>query len=445
MTTVEFTYHPRPQFVALHERPNRFGVMVAHRRAGKTVACIGDLTARAAYSKKKAPRYAYIAPFYRQAKDVAWEYLKEYSRPAIIGKPRESELRVTLFNGAWITLYGADNPDAFRGMYFDGVVIDEFGDMRPKLWTENILPTLADRRGWAVFIGTPKGPNHFKQMWERSQANPDTWFSLMLKASESGIIGPEELAMQRGEMDAAEYEQEYECSFTAAIKGAIWADLLALYEHQHGLNLPRDPEYPVQVAMDIGRTDSAAAWVWQERSDGVSVLHHHERTGTDPAYWDGWFKQHKLDISALWLPHDAVAKTFATSRSTIEQFADMGYKVRLVPRLSKQDGIQAARLLIPHVSFSASCADGLSALYSYKRKWNDLTKSFSNEPVHDWASDSSDAFRYLSIVAQRPSTKSREPRIVRPEPTILKPVSWTLDDLWKDHDRKNKSAILRIR
>lgn len=362
--------------------------MIAHRRCGKTVSCINDLIAKATYTKKSAPRYAYVAPFYRQAKDVAWEYLKEYAAPFIVGKPRESELRVHLFNGAWITLYGADNPDAFRGMYFDGVVIDEYGDMRPKLWSENILPTLADRKGWAVFIGTPKGPNHFKDAWERAVAAGERWFSLMLKASETGILDAEELALMRASMDAAEYEQEFECSFTAAIKGAIYADLLSQYDHQHHLDLPVDPELPVYASMDIGRSDSTAAWVWQERKDGVAMVHHHDRSGTDPAYWDAWFQQQGFGparMKKLWLPHDAVAKTFATGRSTIEQFIDRGYTCDKVPNLSKQDGINAARLMIPHTEFSARCDDGLSALYSYKRRWNELTKQFTPEAVHDWA------------------------------------------------------------
>ena len=185
---IRIEYEPRQQFIPFHQREQRWACLVVHRRGGKTVACINDLGARALYTTKQNARYAYLAPFYRQAKDVAWAYLKQYLKPAIT-KVRESELRVELINGSWITLYGADNPDALRGIYLDGVILDEFGDCRPSLWGQVILPTLVDRGGWAVFIGTPKGKNHFYKIAQRSKLEPG-WFNLTLKASMSGIIAP---------------------------------------------------------------------------------------------------------------------------------------------------------------------------------------------------------------------------------------------------------------
>jgi hypothetical protein len=199
------TYEPRDQFMPLHERTARWACLVVHRRGGKTVACINELITRAVYTQKKDARYAYIAPFYRQAKDVAWVYLKNYGKGVIV-KIRESELRVELFNGAWITLYGADNPDALRGLYLDGVVLDEYGDCRPSLWGQVILPTLIDRKGWAIFIGTPKGKNHFYEINERSKTEKG-WYHLTLKASESGIVADSELIEMQAQMAPEEYEQ----------------------------------------------------------------------------------------------------------------------------------------------------------------------------------------------------------------------------------------------
>jgi len=169
------------------------------------VACVNDLVTRAVYTSKKRARYGYIAPFYRQAKDVAWVYLKEATEGLTV-KVYESSLTVELFNGARISLYGADNPDALRGIYFDGVIIDEFGDCRPSMWAEVVLPTLADRRGWAVFIGTPKGKNHFFDMWQRS-IKEEGWFNFMLKASESGLLPDEELREMESQMTEDQYLQ----------------------------------------------------------------------------------------------------------------------------------------------------------------------------------------------------------------------------------------------
>ena len=201
-------YHPRRPFAQLHKRNQRWACMVAHRRAGKTVAAVNELVLRALYSTKKHPRFAYIAPFRQQAKNIAWMYLKDATRGFAV-ETRESDLQVRLPNGAWVTLYGSDNPDALRGIYLDGVVIDEFGDCRPNLWAEVILPTLADREGWAVVMGTPRGMNQFHVFHELSKTD-ERWFSLTLKASESGLIREEELERMRSVMSEAQYAQELE-------------------------------------------------------------------------------------------------------------------------------------------------------------------------------------------------------------------------------------------
>jgi hypothetical protein len=178
------------------------------------------------------------------------------------------------------------------------------------------------------------------------------------------------------------------------------------------------------------------------------MVHHHDRSGTDPAYWDAWFQQQGFGpgrMKKLWLPHDAVAKTFATGRSTIEQFIDRGYTCDKVPSLSKQDGINALRLMIPYIEFSARCDDGLSALYSYKRRWNELTKQFTPEAVHDWSSNSADSARYMALVARQYGFERVARPRAAPKPEVLRPVEWKLDDLWSDYDKGRKASILRIR
>src|SRR6266699_4381692 len=166
-------YAPRTQFTAFHRRWQRFACIVTHRRAGKTVACIHDLQLGATQAKKIRPRFAYLSPFLRQSKTVAWDYLRTAMAPvrANGASAHETELRVDYPNGGQVRLYGADNPDALRGIYLDGIVLDEYADMDPRVWSEIIRPALADRQGWAVFIGTPKGRNAFFELWRRSQAD----------------------------------------------------------------------------------------------------------------------------------------------------------------------------------------------------------------------------------------------------------------------------------
>lgn len=218
-------YTPRSQQIQIHELldQNRFAVVVAHRRMGKTVSAINHLIRAAVLNQKEAPRYAYIAPTYGQAKRIAWDYLTKYAAP-LGGTQNISELRVD-FWGRRIQLYGSDNSEALRGQYFDGVILDEIGDQNPKIWTDIIRPALADRKGWCLFIGTPKGHNHFKELRDRAKEESG-WGLLEFRASETGVVDPQELAAARNEMGEDKYRQEFECSFDAAVEGSYYGKIL---------------------------------------------------------------------------------------------------------------------------------------------------------------------------------------------------------------------------
>ena len=225
--TVEVTipYAPRPLQAALHSKLKRFNVLVCHRRFGKTVFCINEIIAKAMQNTNKRPQYAYIAPELKQAKNIAWDYLKEYVAPIPGTKINNSELTAELPNGAKIFLLGAENTESIRGFYFDGVVLDEVAQMPKAIWDEVVRPALSDRLGWAIFIGTPKGRNYFHTLYEGAQRR-DSWYAECYKASETGIIPYVELCSLREEMTQESYDQEYECSFTAAIKGAYYGKIL---------------------------------------------------------------------------------------------------------------------------------------------------------------------------------------------------------------------------
>jgi phage terminase large subunit-like protein len=185
-------YKPRSLQAHFHEQMKRWNLFVCHRRFGKTVMVINQLVKDALSSTKTEPRFAYIAPFYSQAKQIAWDYLKHYSRPIPGVAFNEAELRADYPNGGRVRLYGADNPNNLRGIYLDGVGVDEYGQIKPNLFAEVIRPTLADRGGYAIITGTPNGPNEFFDLYEKIKHNPD-WYVRVHKASETGIVPQEEL------------------------------------------------------------------------------------------------------------------------------------------------------------------------------------------------------------------------------------------------------------
>lgn len=222
-------YKPRPIWAKeIHPglESHRFSVLVCHRRFGKTVGVVNHIIKQAVQETKRAPQYAYIAPFQTQAIMVAWGYLKYYTSPIPGIKVNNSNHYVELPSrypdspGARIYIMGADNPDALRGMYLDGVILDEYGQIKENLWGEIIRPALADRKGWAVFVGTPKGQNGFFQKYQESLSN-DKWYHCLYKASETGVLDADELESMKESMSDVEYQQEMECDFSVAAFNAL--------------------------------------------------------------------------------------------------------------------------------------------------------------------------------------------------------------------------------
>ena len=247
---VTIDYLPRQQVREYHERTERYACIVAHRRFGKTVAAVNDLIRDCVTIKRDNVRVAYIAPFYRQAKAIAWDYAKEFTAPIPGVVVNESELRIDFPNGARLRLFGADNYDAMRGLYFDAVVLDEPADFPVSAWPTVIRPALADRKGKATFIGTPKGKNDFWETYNRARKEAG-WFCALFKASETGLIDQEELDEARAVMGEDRYQLEFECSFEAAIQGSYYGDEMRKMQDDGRIaSVPYEPNLPVVTAWD---------------------------------------------------------------------------------------------------------------------------------------------------------------------------------------------------
>jgi phage terminase large subunit len=398
--TVVIPYSPRPIFQRFHDRAQRFGCIVAHRRAGKTVACINELIKGAIQCDKPEPRFAYVAPYYAQAKDVAWSYLLRFTAPIPDARANESELRIDLPTGARIRLYGADNYDRLRGTYFDGIILDEYADMDPRAYSEVIRPALSDRQGWAVFIGTPKGRNAFWEVYDRASKD-EAWYHAMHKASETGIIPASELELARKDMTADQYDQEYECSFQAAIAGAYFGREMVAAENGKRIlpNIPWEPSLPVHTAWDLGVGDPTAIWFLQIVGLEYRLIDYVEGSGVGLDHYVRELRSRPYVYGEHILPHDANVKELGNEgKSRVETLNALGIFPRVLVPSRVEDGINAARLLLPQCWFDGTkCARGIEALRQYRTEWDDKRKVFKNNPLHDWTSHAADAFRYLAL------------------------------------------------
>lgn len=417
MTDIIIPYKPREAFVPYHETTKRFSLTVAHRRAGKTVARINKLIKKAVECDKLNPRFGYLAPYYVQAKDIAWVYLKHYCAPLIDlgGKVNESELTVTLpHNNAIIKLYGAENAERMRGLYFDGIVPDEAQGIPKNVLTQIILPALADRQGWLDVSGTPKGwDNLLGELLLLARDNPDEWFLQVLKASDTGIIAADELVRQKALMPENEFAQEFECDFDAAITGAVYGKWIAHLTEKNRLqeNIYFDT-LPVNTAWDLGFDDSTAIWFWQVAGKEIRVIDYYEANGQDIEHYCDILRTKALNYGKHYVPHDAANKLLAAGgRSIVQQAYGHGVKMHVIPATSQMNGIEAARKVLENTWFNpVTCKAGLAALKAYQFEFDDDKKTFRSVPRHDWSSHASDAFEIIGQVMRNQIMPEDKPK-----------------------------------
>ncbi|MDQ3171727.1 MAG: hypothetical protein M3Q55_16455 [Acidobacteriota bacterium] len=416
MSEVVIDYAPRQLQRVVHQAMEqyRFGAMVCHRRFGKTVLAVNQLIKGALTCRRVRPRFAYIGPTYRQAKATAWDYLKFYSRPIPGVTFNESELRADYPNGGQVRIYGGDSPDSLRGLYLDGVVPDEYGLHQSDLFSTVLRPALSDREGWALFLGTPNGKNQFYDIIQFAKAQPD-WFHASYKASETGIIPHAELVAAKSVMTDDEYQQEYECSFEAAVQGAIYAKELEAARSEGRIGqVPHEPVLPVETYWDLGM--NMAIWFVQTLKTGeVRVIDYYESGGQSSLPECAQVLQSKpYTYGRHVAPHDIAVKELASGRSRLEAARGLGINFDIAPKLSIEDGIHAAKLLFGRCWFHAEkCKAGLEALQHYRRERNTRLDEFKETPVHDWSSHGADAFRYLAVSHRPPKPKPVMPMFPR--------------------------------
>ena len=390
---IELPYEPRSAFEQFHDREQRWACIVAHRRAGKTVACINDLLKAALLCKKQDPRFAYIAPYYAQAKDVVWNYLKHFAAPVPGVSFHEQELRADLPNGGRVRLYGADNYDRLRGVYFDGIVLDEYADMDPRAWAEVIRPALSDRAGWAVFIGTPKGHNSFYDIAKEAKENAG-WYALTLKASETGLVNAEELADAARQMTTDQYAQEYECSFDAAIQGAIYRDEIMQAEADARITaVPWRADVEVFTSWDLGFDDDTVVWFGHQVGREIHWIDVMEVRGLGLTEIVKRLKDKPYVYGKHYLPHDVEQTELGSGRTRRDTLQGLGMRdIVTAPREGVWERINATRVMFNRFWFDrAKCQNALEKLKQYRREWDADRKVFREKPAHDENSHAADA------------------------------------------------------
>ena len=397
MPNIVIPYKPRALQKILHGQidKHRFSVIVLHRRAGKTVMAINHMLKAALTNKYLNPRYAFISPYRLQGKATAWDYIKQFAGKIPGTKFNESELRCDLANGARITILGAENDQAIRGISLDGCVFDETQSIKPTIFPEVIRPALADRKGWCIFIGTPKGRNNFYQLYQSAIKNPK-WYACTYKASETQILDDEELQAAKDVMSKDLYEQEFECSFQAAITGSYYGTIIEdLVREKRMVSNLYDEDIDVETWWDLGINDQTAIWFVQRYKKEIRLIDYYENTGHGLDHYADVLKNKGFEYSTHIFPHDVKVRELGNyAKTRLEALLDLGIVGEVAPKLSIEDGIEAVRKNLVNCWFDQDkCATGIEYLKAYQKKWDDKAQVFKSKPQHSYASHCADAFR----------------------------------------------------
>lgn len=430
---VTIPYKPRRWAVPFHASLKRKMVLVLHRRAGKTVGVLNHHQRYAMDDALEAKRlrtlepsftdrhlkdllagrhYGHILPTYRQAKLVAWDKLKHYASTIPGAEPNEVDLLIRYPNGNKLQLFGADNPDSLRGPAFSGLSFDEYSQHPPNIYSEVLSKALADHLGYAIFAGTIKGKNQLYRTYQAGKDDPE-WFSLWQDVDQSlateddaatiairRAMQDDKADVENGLVTQAEFDQEWYLSPEAAIKGAIFGTLIAAARKEGRIGrVPYDPTVRVDTAWDLGVGDSTAIWfVQSDYAGSVRVIDYYEATGEGIPHYAQVLQRKGYVYRTHWAPHDIENREFSTGRTRLETARGLGIGFTVLPRTGLDDGIHAARMLLPKCAFDEKkCEAGLEALTQYRWAFNEQLREMKSAPVHDWASHGADAFRYLAL------------------------------------------------
>jgi len=358
---------------------------------------------------EKVGAYYYFFPTYAQGKKVLWEGMDREGFKFLNHLPKElrkttnnQEMVIETVNGSVFRVIGTDKIDSILGSNPIGCVFSEYSLQDPRAW-DFIRPILAENGGWALFNYTPRGKNHGYTLLNFAKKDP-TWYSEILTVKDTKAISQEVLDQELKEImdkngEDSLYQQEYMCSFDAPIQGSYYAKQLMDADKEGRItNVPYDKTIPVNTYWDLGIDDTTAIWFVQNVGQEIRLIDYYENSGEGLPHYAKVLQDKNYIYGKHYAPHDIQVRELTTGRSRLETSRKLGLNFKITENLPVADGIEAARNIFSRCWFDEDrCANGISALRSYHKEWDDKNKTYRSHPKHDWSSNSADAFRYFAI------------------------------------------------
>lgn len=405
--TLPYNFEPRPYQIPLlraFDQGYKRLIQIWHRRSGKDKL---DINLVAREMQQNVGIYYYFYPTYTQGKKALWEgigkdgfrYINHFPKELLDGKPNDTEMKIRYKNGSLFQVIGTDDIDRIVGTNPRGCVFSEYSLQNPKAW-EYIRPILRENGGWAIFNYTPRGKNHGYDMHEMAVKNP-LWFVQKLTVNDTNILTEKDIQEEReAGMTEDMIQQEFYCSFTAAVMGSYyWKEYDEAERAGRFGSVPYDPELPVYTVWDLGIADAMSIGFYQIMGQEVRKIDYLEKTGEGLPYFIKILQEKGYVYGKHFAPHDIKARELTSGKSRLEVAKSLGIEFEIIPDIPVQDGIDAGRALFKKLWVDKEkCADWLRLIPQYTKEYDEDNKVFKNKPLHDWTSHGADEYRYAAVV-----------------------------------------------
>lgn len=400
------TFQPRHYQLSIIKALNsgiKRAVWVVHRRGGKDVTafnwCIFQLLLNPGWTA------FHILPTYSQAKKVIWDSstndglrILDYIPKQLIESKNSQQMQIRFINGSLYQLIGSDNIDSLVGSNPKIIIFSEYAIQSPDAWNY-LRPILDVNKGYAIFISTPRGKNHFYDLLEKVRGNPE-WFTQVLSIKDTEVLNEEDMKRARDEgMSEELIQQEFYCSFNRGVEGSYYARLIdRMRDEKRICNVPYETRSPVNTAWDIGFGDCTSVVFWQEIGGELRIIDFYENEGEGINHYVKMIQSKPYVYGAHYFPHDAGSGSIQTGRTLQDVAFEQGLKTTLLQRESDiQVGIEAVRSMLG-ISYidKEKCKHLIKCLENYHKKYNDKTGYYSDTPLHDYTSHAADSVRYMA-------------------------------------------------
>lgn len=382
--------------------------------------------------QKNVGIYYYFYPTYTQGKKALWEgigkdgfrYINHFPKALIDGKPNDTEMKIKYKNGSLFQIIGTEDIDRVVGTNPRGCVFSEYSLQNPKAW-EYIRPILRENGGWAIFNYTPRGKNHGYDLYEMASKNSN-WFVQKLTVDDTNVLTESDIQEERESgMTDDMIQQEFYCSFTAAILGSYyWKEYDEAEKDGRFENVPYQIDLPVYTVWDLGIADAMAIGFYQIAGQEVHKIDYIEKTGEGFAYFAKILQEKGYVYGKHFAPQDIKARELSTGKTRLEAAKALGIDFEVIPDIGVQNGIDLARGLFKRLWVDKTkCAEWLKLIPQYTKEYDENNKIFKDKPLHDWTSHGADEYRYAAVVLDKMNPSTKQARQYYPTLTKSSPAS----------------------